>query len=284
MSLAIVDEKERVLAVERTREPRGDGHSREVALARLRRLLARLETWRRVPVSLAGYCYDHAGVHEAFSEAGWRVVGSKALNDVVGIYGLTDMAGHVVIGGCGSWPQVAYVDSANEICWPGEDVAEELPEWLLSGWSYAKFLVELSTRDKDPRRRRLHRLVRERLGSKGFVESNERWSDVGPLLKEMLHDPEVREYLSRAADAVLRTRDVRWRNTPQSQAPAVIVGGGSVRDDQLWEIVESELLARNVTVQRITGEHAVGLARYAMRYPDANPWAVIGSQRPAWLT
>lgn len=283
MSLAIVDAKSRVLVVERTREPRGDGHDREVALARLRRLLARLETWRRIPVALAGYCYDHAGVHEAFAEAGWNVVETKPLNDVVGIYGLTEMAGHAVVGGCGSWPQVVYVDAASDIFWPGDDVATRLPEWPLSGWSYAKFLIELSTRDGDPRWSRLRRLLRERLGSKGFDVSNERWSDVGPLLKELLDYPEVREYLARAADTVLEIRDVLWQESGRPDAPKVIVGGGSVREEKLWEIVESELHVKGVEVERVTGEHAVGLARYAMRHPDANPWSVVGNQRPAWL-
>jgi hypothetical protein len=80
MSIAVLDEADHVLAIERTREPRGDGHKRDVALARLRDLLSRLGGLREAPVQVSGYCYEHTGVHESFTEAGWTVVASKALN------------------------------------------------------------------------------------------------------------------------------------------------------------------------------------------------------------
>lgn len=141
MGLAVLGPGGDVLASEQTREPAGDGHAREVALARLRTLLARVEVWRDVPVHLAGYCYEQSGVAQAFAAAGWSVAGTKGLNDVLGVYGLTAMPGNVVVAGCGTYSQVVYVDKHQSVRWPGDDVAERLPEWLLSGRAYSEFLV-----------------------------------------------------------------------------------------------------------------------------------------------
>ncbi len=284
MSVALLDPMDYVLAVECTREPRGDGHTPDVALARLRVLLSRLGGLREVPVRLSGYCYEHTGVREAFVEAGWSVVGSKALNDVVGIYGLTDMVGHVVVGGCGSWPQVVYVDSLNAVTWPGDDVAAEMPEWLLCGWAYAKFLVTLSNQNDNARWAWLREAIREKLGGHTLLRSDPRWGDIGPLMKPLLHSPEARRFFGQAADAVVRTRDVFGRNTQDLEPPRVIVGGGAVRDEELWEILETGLRARGVCADRIVGEHAVGLARFAKYNPHADAWAFIGEKRPSWLS
>ena len=61
------------------------------------------------------------------------------MNDVVGVYGLTEMRGHAVVAGCGSWPQVVYLDPQNSVRWAGRDAAEELPNWLLSGDACARW-------------------------------------------------------------------------------------------------------------------------------------------------
>ena len=82
MSIAVLDQDGHVLAIERTR-PRGDGHSGEVALARVLVLLERLPGCR-TRQRLAGYCYD-LGVVEAFGPR-WTVIEAKPLNDVVGIW------------------------------------------------------------------------------------------------------------------------------------------------------------------------------------------------------
>lgn len=277
MSIAVLDAAGRVLAVARTKEPRGDGHQRELARARLHILLSRIEGMRQGPVHLAGYCYEHTGVYEAFRQAGWSVVGMKALNDVVGVYGLTAMGGHVLLAGCGSWGQVVYVDPANAIHWPGDDVANEMPAWLLSGRAYAEFLVN-SPLDW------LRREARAKLGGDKLAQSAHRWVDLGPLLSSALMHPEVRRFLARAADAVLKTRDVLWQHTRVAAAPLVVMGGGAIRDDQLWTLLASELTSRGVSAIRVVGDSAVGLARFAKQNPEADPWAVIGRKKPSWLS
>src|SRR5690606_38540638 len=125
-------------------------------------VLAKLRPFRGEPVWLAGYCYEHSGVVEAFQQEGWTVAGVTPLNDVLGVYGLTPMAGHAVVCGCGSWPQAVYVDEANHIRWPGEDVAASMPDGLPSGWAYANFLVGHARRD--PGDESLARAVEEKLG------------------------------------------------------------------------------------------------------------------------
>lgn len=276
MSVAVVDEADRVLAVERTYMPRGDGHRREIALSRLAVLPDRLQHLRQVPVQLCGYCYDHTGVEELFVQAGWTVVSIMSLNDVVGIYGLSDMVGHVIVGGCGSWPQVVYVDNNHSINWPGEDVASHMPQWLLSGWAYAHFLLDLSNEKNDAQGMWLRREVREKLGGDRIDRSDARWGDVGPMMTQILDWPEVRQFLRKAVDAVLLTQDVIRRERLHDPAPSIIVGGGAVWHNEIWRVLETEFWARGIVVHRVTGEHAVGLARYAKHHPKADPWAVIG--------
>ncbi len=284
MGIAVLDEADHILAAARTHQPQGDGHSKEVALARLRILLNRIHAFRDSPVRLAGYCYEHMGVYETFRDAGWHVIGSKALNDVIGIYGLTDMPGNVVIGGCGSWPQVVYVDEANVVHWPGDDVTTEMSDWLLSGWCYAKFLVKLSQRKDLPQVDWLRQAVRERLGEADLIKSNDRWGTLGTLLPQMLECPEVRQFLAAAASAVVETRNILWKYSLHHSAPAVAIGGGAVSDERIWAVLGSELQSRGMTVNRVVGNHAVGLARFAKHNPDVNAWAFIGRERPSWLS
>lgn len=283
MSIAIIDGSERALVVERTRQPPGDGHERDVALARLRELLKRLRSLRDEPVWLAGYCYDHAGVYEAFEQEGWSVADGTALNDVVGVYGLTDMRGHVVVCGCGSWSQVVYVDRANAIRWPGEDISGMMPTWLLSGWAYANFLVELAAQHPGTQSA-LARAIEEKLGGTSIDRADGRWGDLGPLLSSMIDHREIRRFLAQAADAVLETRDLLWRTVRSAEAPGIVIGGGAVRDDRLWAVLELELQSRGVRALRIIGENAVGLARFAKHNPGANAWSFVGAKKPSWLS
>ena len=301
MSAAVVDESGRVLAVERTREPPGDGHTRDVALARLRRLLERLRGVRDKsggPARLAGYCYDHSGVREAFEQEGWRVEGCTALNDVVGVYGLTAMQGNVVVFGCGSWSQVVYVDPANTIFWPGEEIASAMPDWLPSGSAYARFLVEYVSQTPGANTG-LARVAAEKLGADpaaGAIDGSAgRWGELGPLLSSALDLPEVRRFLSQAAAAVRQTRDLFWEAVQAARAahgshgldvqpPGVVMGGGAVRDDRLWSVLQTELASRGVNATRVVGEHAVGLARFARHNPGANAWAYLGEKKPSWLS
>jgi hypothetical protein len=283
MSVAVLEQDGHVLAAERTRLPSGDGHSREVALARVRVLLERLNGLSHLPVRLAGYCYDHSGVVEAFRGSGWTVIGADPLNDVVGIYGLTDMRGNVVVGGCGSWPQVVYIDKANAVCWPGEDVAAEMPEWPLSGWRYARFLLDLSRRDDLGLSSWLKEAVIERLGGEDLDRSSGSWGALGPLLPEVLERVEARRFLSAAADAVVETRNVLWKHSGSDDAPGVVIGGGAVGDERIWTFLRSEFESRSIDVRRAEGHPAEGLARFAMRNPQADAWAFIGQVKPSWL-
>lgn len=283
MGIAVLDQNGQVITAMRTYKPEGDGHSRDVALARLHVLLEQMHSFRELPVHIAGYCYDHSGVLEAFAGAGWTIVGSTALNDVVGIYGLTAMQGNVVVGGCGSWPQIIYVDEANTINWPGDDVVTELPEWLLSGHAYAELLDFMARKGKRAGLAWLAREVRQRLGG-SLEQCDHRWGSLGPLMSQMLEHPEVRRFLEKAVRAVKETRDVFWRHSMARHAPSVVLGGGAVSDERLWALLRDELQSHGVVVKRVTGEPAVGLARFAQENPKANAWGFIGRKRPAWLT
>ena len=267
MGIAILEPGGALLASERLREPHTDGHDRAVALSRLHVLLARLKPFRDAPVRLAGYCYADSGVAQAFEEAGWTVVGTSALNDVVGVYGLSDMRGHAVVAGCGTYAQVVYVDARQAVRWPGEDVAPELPPWLLSGEAYARFVAEQG-RAPD---------------GADVAASPWRWAALGPALTGMLDAPDARRFVARAAEAVVRTRDVFWRHSGRSRPPDVLMGGGAVAAPGLWAAVEKQARARGVALRRVEGPPAVGLARFAMTHPDADAWAVIGETPPAWL-
>lgn len=283
MGLAILGPGGDVLASEQTREPAGDGHAREVALARLRTLLARVEVWRDVPVHLAGYCYEQSGVAQAFAAAGWSVAGTKGLNDVLGVYGLTAMPGNVVVAGCGTYSQVVYVDKHQAVRWPGDDVAERLPEWLLSGRAYSEFLVGWAGQGADATGD-LRAAVRRLLGPASVETTPQAWGALGRRLPGLLDEPGSRAFLTRAAAAVLATRDVLWGHSGAARAPEVALGGGAVRDDRLWAPLAGLLAAQGASVARVEGAPAVGLARFALAHPEADPWAVIGLRRPAWLS
>ena len=58
---------------------------------------------------------------------------------------------------------------------------------------------------------------------------------------------------------------------------------GAVRDARLWALLAEQWRAQGARVRRAVGDPAVGLARFAMSYPEAGAWAVIGRRRPAWL-
>lgn len=284
MGIAVLDESGHVLAVERTHLPQGDGHSRDVALARLHVLLERLRSFADLPVRLAGYCYEHAGVHQAFEYAGWTVVGSKALNDVVGIYGLTDMRGNVIVGGCGSWPQMVYVDKANAVRWPGDDVLADMPVWPLSGRSYAEQLLKLSQRNDLGELSWLRQAVSNRLGADDIEQSGHRWGTLGPLLAQALEHAEVKGFLAAAANSIVQIRGVVQRYTAIDEVPRIVIGGGAVSDERIWVALQREFRPRSIDVERVEGDPAVGLARFALHSPDADAWAVIGQMKPLWLS
>jgi hypothetical protein len=284
MGLAIVSADGQVLASVKTREPGGDGHDRDVALARLRGLLGRVHAMRHGPVRLAGYCYAESGVREAFAQAGWTVRGEWALNDVLGVYGLTAMPGHAVVAGCGTYSQVVYIDRRQAVCWPGDDVAAELPEWLLSGEAYAGFVAALSHEEHAGAGAEWVRQVAETLGPAAVDVAPATWCRLGPLLSAMLDAPSARAFVERAATAVVQARDVFWRYAQSSRPPDVILGGGAVADDGLWWILAEAVSRHGMRPERAAGDPAVGLARFAMAHPHADAWAFVGRVRPAWLS
>lgn len=254
LTVALLDVTGNMVAIESAREPAGNGHDKHVALARLRNTLEQLRDLRNQPVDLAGYCYNDSGVREAFLDAEWTVVDSVPLNDVVGVYGLTEMRGHVLVGGCGSYSQIVYIDRQNNVCWPADDLMGELPTWLLCGDEYSK-----------------------------FMQGAYAWPNTGRLLSETIHLPPTQEYLRRAAKAVRETRDVLWRHLDCDEPPRVVLGGGAVRDARLWERLDAILEEFAVKADRVVGTQAVGLARSATLHRKANAWAYIGDRPPSWL-
>lgn len=256
LCVAVLDDAGNVLAVEDAHHPQGNGHDRDVALARLQHILTRLSDFRNHPVHLAGYCYDDSGVESAFSSSGWSVVGSTALNDVVGIYGLTRMRAHALVAGCGSHSQLVYIDSNNNVCWPSDRLAQQLPDWLLCGSAYAQFMHEGGDRS---------------------------WTEYGALFATLTNLPNTRAYLQRAADVARETRDAFWQACGSQEPPALVMGGGAIKDDRVWERLEVELNARGITANRVLGVHAAGLVRYALAHPLANAWSFVGDQPPGWL-
>lgn len=283
MAIAILDDRTNLIVLKRTYHPVGDGHSREVAIARLKLLLRQLDSFKSVPAKLSGYCYEHTGVVEAFRQAGWEVEGYKALNDVVGFYGLTDMRGNVITFGCGSFSQVVYIDGKNNICWPGDDVAAKLPDFMLSGWGYASFLLDLSKQDKSGEMAWLREVVRDTLGADSLEASGHRWGYLGPVMERLLGTDVLKQFLSHVADTVIRIKDVFMEYLKVDEPPQIIFGGGAVRSEAIWAALKSELAKRGEDVIRVEGEPAVGLARFAAYNADANPWAYIGLKRPSWL-
>ena len=258
LRVAVVDDSGAICASEVTSQPEGDGHDRQVALDRLARVVDRLGDLRG-DVHVAGYCYSHSGVLELLTETGWGLTGATALNDVVGIYGLTSMTGGLVVAGCGSTSQVVYIDQSSNICWPSDDVERELPEWLVCGRAYAAHLGD--ARDDDP----------------------QAWLRSGQQLSSSIDNPSSATFIRRAAQAVRDTRDALWQRVGEAEAPTVVLGGGAVADDRLWQRLEAELQRAGVDAKRVLGDHAAGLARYAMHCPDADPWSFVGTERPSWL-
>ena len=284
MTIAVLDAGVNVVAIEHTREPLGDGHEKAAAIARLQSLLKRLSNFNHVPVRIAGYCYEHSEVLQAFKEAGWIVEGCEALNDVVGFYGLTEMKGNAIVGGCGSFSQVVYISPENDICWPGEDVVAELPDWLLSGWDYATFLLDLSKREEYGELAWLPKVVRETLGGETLESSGHRWSYLGPLLVRMLGQTEVKHFFAKAVENIVKTRSILGQYITVPEAPRLVLGGGAVREDSLWAVVSDELRKQGVIdVVRVQGEPAVGLVRFANYNPNVDAWSFIGLKRPSWL-
>jgi len=94
---------------------------------------------------------------------------------------------------------------------------------------------------------------------------------------------EARRFLSAAADAVVETRNVLWKHSGSDDAPGVVIGGGAVGDEMIWAFLRSEFESRSVEVERAEGHPAEGLARFAMRNPQADAWAFIGQVKPSWL-
>lgn len=262
LAAAVVHPDGEVLRCESTDEPEGDGHDREVALGRLEVLLNRLSAYRDVPVMLAGYCYDSCGVLESFMERGWRVDDVVALNDAVGVYGLTGMQGHAVVAACGSWPQVFYADRRGTVQWPGGDAKQALPDWLLCGSEYSQFLRQSGT-ERDP--------------------PEHDFRDAGYRLERLVDQPEARQFVRKAAEAARITRDVFWRFCGQEEAPLLVLGGGAVRGARVWRALQVELANLGVQATRVTGDQAVGLVRFARSNPTADPWGYIGNQPPSWL-
>lgn len=256
LSVSVLDGAGNTTAHGRAQVPLGDGHAHGIALARLQTILNTLSplTTPRTPSILAGYCYDHSGVRAAFENAGWPVVGAMPLNDVVGVYGLTEMPGHVMLAGCGSFPQVVYIDAHNNVCWPSDAVAAALPAWPLSGDAYGRFMA---------------RAYREAKGRR--------------LLSDTLGRPETRQYLQQAAHAIRETRAVLWNLSGQHDPPRIVVGGGAVSPTNVWAHVASALNAIGIAAERVVGDQAAGLARYALHHRDANAWAYLGDAPPSWL-
>jgi hypothetical protein len=54
MGIAVLDQNGQVITAMRTYKPEGDGHSRDVALARLHVLLEQMHSFRELPESKCG--------------------------------------------------------------------------------------------------------------------------------------------------------------------------------------------------------------------------------------
>ena len=56
--------------------------------------------------------------------------------------------------------------------------------------------------------------------------------------------------------------------------------GRAVSDERIWAVLRDGF---DRSYGRVEGDHAVGLARFAKRNPEADAWAVVGKVRPSWL-
>lgn len=263
MAVAVVRADGTVLRHVLTRTPLTPDDEVGGDLARLASLLPRIADHRGRPVTLAGHCYESSGVRELFRDARWTVRRVFAFNDAVNHYGLGSMPGNVVLAACGTWPQVVYIDAANNVRWPGDDVA--LPAWTLSGRAYAEFLVS----------RRPH-LV-------SVLSSPRRWIGLGRLLGPALTAPDVPAFVEAGADAAVRAHRVLWEASGVPDIPRMVFGGGAVRDDRIWSIVRARFERAGVPATRVRGRPAVGAVRYARANPDADVWGYVGDRRPSWL-
>jgi len=255
LTVSLLDDLGETLIICDAREPLGNGHDPSVALARLQAILPQLQKWRTAPITLAGYCYTDAGVRAAFEAAGWRVVDAVALNDVVGVYGLSQMEANVVVAGCGSFSQLIYVDHYHNICWPSDQLVAELPVWPLSGEAYGDFI------------------------QRAYPDRTYQ------LLSESLDQVATQHYLRQAAQTITAIRNAFWHASGLASAspPKVVVGGGAIRHEGLWQWVAQALMEVDCSLERVQGEQAIGLIRYAVRHRTANAWGYIGDRPPSWL-
>jgi hypothetical protein len=234
---------------------------------------------------------SHLGTTQQFFDGlrtrGLDVRVLEIFNDTHMHYGLSTMPGNAIAVGCGSYWNAMYYDHANYVhCFAG-DIWRENP-WSFSGIAFARFLLawwrdkwDASTSsplaDEIVARTGLSpQALRALLDDDLSLDSLPPgcWLALGPLVSVYAARPDVARFLDQGVRQLQRFYD-RFSTQVSPRDPPLLVLGGSIWSDPVFEHVQVALATAGIVVVRAQGNPAWGAVRFRRVNPrvQLEPWA-----------
>jgi hypothetical protein len=261
--------------------------SEELLLSMIRE---RLEHFKLHPLSIfvGGYLAAPHGFFDQLRCSGFDVRTLEVFTDVHNHYGLTAMPGNALVVACGSHWNAMYYDLANNVHWfisPGA-IWDEVPH-SFAGISIARFLLAWWCEARQagissPLADEIQAcsglspaFLYETVKQDPLLDSlfPQAWLTLGPLVSKYADEEPVSSFLDRGIKQLAHLYNLFYAQTKPVEPPLLILGG-SIWSDALFERTQAALKPRGIAVQRSRGNPALGAIHFRRANPTVpmDPW------------
>jgi hypothetical protein len=253
-------------------------------------IIQQLSAFKAHPLALfvGGYIESPGSFFERLCGSGFDIRTLEAFTDVHNHYGLTDMPGNALMVACGSHWNAMYYDRANNVHWLEcpRAIWDEVPH-SFEGFSFARFLLTwwlqswqqgtsspladeiLARSGLSPAA--LYAIVKQDPSLDSLFPPS--WLALGPLISRYANEEPVASFLDRGIRQLAHLYDL-FRAQIKPAEPPLLVLGGSVWSNVLFERAQENLSRTGIPVRHSQGNPALGAIRFWRANPTVpmDPW------------
>jgi hypothetical protein len=255
-------------------------------------IVQQLAPFKKHPLSLhiGGFVESPRSFFDYPRDSGFDIQALETFTDVHNHYGLTDMPGNAMTIACGSYWNAMYYDRANYVHWftSQQAIWDEVPH-SFDGFAFARFLFawwnqvwEQGT--SSPLADEI--LARSGLSPtvlRGIVERDPMldtlfppsWLALGPLISQHANEEPVASFLDQGISQLQHFYN-QFCAQVNPVDPPLLVLGGSIWSDVLFEIARRSLAQSGIPVRHSQGNPALGAILFRRANPaiQMDPWGV----------
>jgi hypothetical protein len=256
----------------------------------LSEIVQSLASFKEHPLSLfvGGFIESPHSFFDRLCGSGFDIREFEAFTDVHNHYGLTDMPGNALMVACGSHWNAMYYDHANNVHWltSSQAIWDEVPH-SFEGITFARFLLTWWSQvwqqgSSSPLADEI--LARSGLSPAILYDTVKQdpsldnlfppsWLALGPLISQYADEEPVASFLDQGIRQLEHLYGL-FRIQIKPAEPPLLVLGGSIWSNVLFERVQGSLTQKGIPVRRSQGNPALGAIRFWRANPTVamDPW------------